>query len=71
MRRPFRAVPFMGAVLMGGRGPEDSTEESGYTIPIQDAKQRAAVFHVLAYMEGALRRRLCACIEGCSLKSVE
>ena len=56
---------------MGGRGPEDSTEESGYTIPIQDAKQRAAVFHVLAYMEGALRRRLCACIEGCSLKSVE
>ena len=50
MRRPIGAV--LKEAVHGGRDarPEDSTEESGVSIPIQAARQSAGDFHVFVYM---------------------
>ena len=69
MRRPSQAA-FYGLFEVGGRSPEDSTEESGITIPIQRAKNSPGAFMSLG-MEGNGGRILCALCRGCSLKSVE
>ena len=39
MRRPIEAVFSEAVSLMGGSEPEDSTEESGRSIPIQRARR--------------------------------
>ena len=50
MRRPIEAVFFFETVsLMGGSDPEDSTEESGVTIPIQRAVEIAGSFYVFRH----------------------
>ena len=46
------------------RSPEDSTEESGITIPIQSAVEIAGCFHVFIDMEGNGARGLCAELRG-------
>ena len=68
----FFKRPFWGCLTVGGSEPEDSTEESGMTIPIQGNPMRlAGSFHALMCMEGNGARTLCALCRGCSLKSVE
>ena len=71
MRRPIGTVFSEAVSLMGGSEPEDSTEESGLTIPIRSAVLIAGSFYVFCGMEGNGGRGLCAVIRGCSLKSVE
>ena len=48
MRRPSQAA-FYGLFEVGGRSPEDSTEESGITIPIQRAKNSPGAFMSLRH----------------------
>ena len=68
----FFKRPFTGLFEVGGSEPEDSTEESGMTIPIQGNPRRmAGSLHALVRMGGNGTRTLCALCRGCSLKSVE
>ena len=53
MRRPIGTVPLRGCFGSGrDASPEDSTEESGLSIPIQRASEFAGSFYVLTCMEG-------------------
>ena len=70
MRRPIEAVFSEAVSLMGGSEPEDSTEESGLTIPIQRAEEFAGSFHVFMAWEERCKA-FTRCVWGCSLKSVE
>ena len=65
MRRPFSSGLLRGCLTVGGSEPEDSTEESGITIPIQGNPMRlAGSFHALVRMEGNGTRTLCALCRG-------
>ena len=60
MRRPSQAA-FYGLFEVGGSELEDSTEESGITIPIQGNPMRmAGSFYALMCIEGNGARILCA-----------
>ena len=55
MRRPFQAA-FRGCSDNGRDAkPEDSTEESGITIPIQRAEQFAGSFYVFEAWKGTVQ----------------
>ena len=64
MRRPIGTILREVVLQMGGREPEDSTEESGLTIPIQRAIEFAGSFHVFTGMKGNGARVLCAVFGG-------
>ena len=54
MRRPSQTV-FRGCLAVGGRIPEDSTEESGLSIPIQSAIENAWSFYVFETWKGTVK----------------
>ena len=46
---------FWGCLAVGGRIPEDSTEESGLSIPIQRAIENAGSFYVFETWKGTVK----------------
>ena len=55
MRRPFSSGLLRGCLTVGGSEPEDSTEESGLSIPIQRAIENAGSFYVFETWKGTVK----------------
>ena len=60
----FSSGLFWGCLTVGGRRPEDSTEESGITIPIQRAMNFAGSFYVFKAWKGTVTGHCALCSGG-------